>query len=293
VTDSLRRAAGPLLVVALTVVLTGCGGGFSANPAPPPDQTIHSYVALGDGFAAAPYTGQTADDDGCLRSKENYPALVAEELDVEDFRDVSCTGATTDALTKKTKPAKGKDSVAPQLDAVTEDTDLVTIGMGIEDGDLLHSIFNICAAQPCAPGSVIYTAVLEDLDRATEAMTTALRDIQAKAPGAYIVVVGYPMLTAPPGSACNAFPTQPALPDGTDPVSYVLDKMNTQMRLAARQVGGGYVDVADLSADHVLCSDKPWVSDMKTKPGKEVAYHPLAAEQRAVAEQVATQVKER
>jgi hypothetical protein len=293
VTSSLRRTGGLLLVATLTVVLSGCGGGFSADPPPPPDMTIHSYVALGDGFTAAPYTGATSGGDGCLRSKVNFPSLVAEEFEIKDFRDVSCTGADTEALTKKIRPAKGKDAVAAQLDAVKKDTDLVTIGMGIEDNDLLNNIFKICVTEPCAPGTVVYTTVLEDVKRATDALTKALRDIQAKAPDAYIVVVGYPMLTPPPEAACNAFPRQVALPDGTDPVTYVLNEVNSKMRLAARQAGGGYVDVSEISADHVLCSDQPWIHDRETKPGKAIAYHPLAVEQRAVAEQVATQVRER
>jgi hypothetical protein len=293
VTISLRRAAGTLLVVALAVVLAACGGGFSAAPPPPVDPGLHHYVALGDGFTAAPYTDATVGDDGCLRSSANYPVLVAAELGITDVRDVSCTGVATSALSKATEPTKGKPAVPAQLDAVGKDTDLVTIGIGIEDGGLLRKMFAVCLAQPCAPGSTNAQAVLDIVNQTESAVTDALRQIQAKAPNAYIVVVGYPLLTPPPDGACDAYPTQPTLPDGTDPVTYLLKDLNTKLESTARQTGSGYVDVAALAADHALCSTEPWVHGMTGKPGKAVAYHPLAAEQRAIAQQLASQVKER
>ena len=289
----LRQAGGLLLLVTLAGALAACGGGFSSAAPPPPDQTIHSYVALGDGFTAAPYAGDTVGDDGCLRSKSNYPALVAAELGIDDAKDVSCTRATTEALTATFKPGKGKKAVAPQFDAIDKDTDLVTIGIGIEDTDLLGKMFKVCLAQPCAPGTSQATEVLETVDRVAESFTGSLRAIQAKAPNVYIVVVGYPQLTPPPDSACDAFPTQPTLPDGTDPVTYLIDDLNTKLRSAGRQTGSGSGVVVARSADHELCSAEPWVHDMHAKPGKAIAYHPLAAEPRAVADEVVTQVRER
>jgi lysophospholipase L1-like esterase len=283
-----------LLVVALAAALTACGGGgFSSSPPPPPDKALHRYVALGDGFTAAPYAGKTQGEDGCLRSADNYPALVAADLGIDRVKDVSCTGATTDAFKNEFEPGTGKAAVPPQIEAITAKTDLVTIGMGIEDGELLHDMFVICAAQPCAPRTAFYTKVLAAVDKAGEQFTDVLRQIQAKAPNAFIVVVGYPMITPPPDSACDAYPEQPTLPEGIDPVTYLIEDLNRELQTAARQTGSGFVDVATLSADHQLCSEQPWVHDMRSRPGKAVAYHPVAAEQRAVAEEVAAQVRAR
>jgi len=287
-----RGAAELLLFVLLAAAVAGCGsGGFSSAAPPPPEKTIRSYVALGDGFTAAPYVGKTSSDDGCLRSGENYPALAAQKLGLTSVIDVSCTHATTEALTKDFKAGKGKP-LKPQLDAVTEDTDLVSIGAGIEDHGLLQEMFRICLARPCAAGTVFYTQVLDDVNRAADSLTQAIRALQEKAPEAYIVVVGYPRLTPPPESGCKQFPAQAPQAD-RDVVNYVLDGLNDKIRSAARQTGSGYVDVATLSEGHELCSSEPWVHSMTDKPGKAVAYHPLEAEQRAVAEQLVTEVKER
>lgn len=288
-----RQAAGLLLTLVLAGALAACGGGgFSSAPPTPPDTSIRSYVALGDGFTAAPYAGQGAGDDGCLRSAENYPALAAKTMGLTEVKDVSCTHATTNALTATFKAVKGKPALPPQLDAVDKDTDLVSIGAGIEDHDLLHEMFGICLVQPCRPGTTFYTQVLDEVNQAGDALTQAIRAIQAKAPQAYIVVVGYPRLTPPPESGCKDFPPQPAGAD-RDVVNYILDQLNEKVRSAALQTGSGYVDVAKLSDGHQLCSAEPWVHGMNDQPGKAVAYHPLEAEQRAVADQLVAQVKQR
>ena len=78
----LRRTRGPLLAGALALVLAACGGGGFSGGAPTaePTEPIRSYVALGDGFAAAPYVGKMDRDRGCLRSRNNYAAQVARRL---------------------------------------------------------------------------------------------------------------------------------------------------------------------------------------------------------------------
>lgn len=291
-TGQLRRAAGLLTVALLAGALAACGGGFSAAPAPAPQSTIASYVALGDGYTAAPYAGKPAGDDGCLRSAQNYPALAAEKLGIQDVRDVSCTHATTDALTGKFKAAKDRAAQKPQLDAVQPGTGLVSIGAGIEDHGLLNAMFHICLVRPCAPGTVFYTEVLGSVDKAAAAVTAAIRSVQAKAPEAYIVVVGYPRLTPPPEAGCQQFPAQAPQAD-RDVVNYVLDDLNGKLQSAARQTGSAYVDVAALSEGHELCSSDPWVHTMKDKPGKAVAYHPLEAEQQAVAAELVSLVEQR
>ena len=289
-TTTLRRAAGLLLVGLLAVVLAGCGG-FSSAPASAPTTKLRTYVALGDGFTAAPYAGRTTADDGCLRSARNYPALAAEQLGIQQVRDVSCTHAGTDALTGTFAPARSDRTQDPQLDAVDRNTDLVSIGAGIEDHGLLQEMFHVCLARPCAVGTFFYTQVLGDVTKAADAVTAAIRSVQDKAPDATIVVVGYPRLTPPPTQRCRAFPPQPS-PGNQDIVNYVLGDLDSHLQSAARETGSAYVDVAALSEGHELCSSDPWVHGMTDEPGKAVGYHPLEAEQEAVATELVRQVRE-
>lgn len=289
-TGSRTRAAGLALVTALALVLSGCGaGGFGGKPPANLDTSIKSYVALGDGFAAAPYVGRTTSKDGCLRAELNYPQQVATALGVTDFKDVSCIGATTKAITDSYRPPGAKRDVKAQLDAVTKDTDLVTITIGLSDGDLLNSIFRICTATPCGT-EVIAKDVVDRLDQISTDLPATIRAVVAKAPQAYVVVVGYPELV-PFDNGCKTLPKM-----NDDQWSYAnlaWDRFTTMVGSAARQAGASFVDVQRLSADHPPCSKHPWVNGATATKGKSVPYHPKPIEQQEVATAVVAQVKTR
>ena len=284
---TVHRAAGPL---ALAVVLAGCGaGGFGSRAQPPVDQDVRSYVALGDDFTAAPGTGKTVGHDGCQRSDANYPSLLARELGADDLTDVSCAGATTHSVTDADRPARGRPKVPAQLDAVEHGTDLVTLGIGLTDRDLLSNAFRVCTALPCA-GKVTPQAVLADQRAMGDAVTAAVRTIQDRAPDAYIVVVGYPTILPDTGS-CDALPKMEQL--RLDTANVVLDGINDQLRSAARQTGAAYADIAQVSVGHELCSADAWVRGGPDGPDGALELHPTAAEQRAVTDVIAELVKSR
>lgn len=287
-TTTRTRAAGLAMVAALALVLSSCGGFGSSEPKTI-DTAIRSYVALGDGFAAAPYVGRTTAKDGCQRAELNYPSQVATALGVTAFKDVSCVGATTKAITDPFRPAGAKRDVKAQIDAISKDTDLVTIGIGIEDGGLLDSMFRICAALPCT-GLVPANKFKDLLPQIAADMTSVIREITTRAPQAYVVVVGYPELL-PFDNDCKALPKM----DDTQ-WSYAnraWRQFSTTVGSSARQAGAAYVDVRRLSEEHAPCSEHPWVNTDAAVPGKSFAYHPKALEQRAVAEAVVAQVRTR
>ncbi|MGY2876038.1 hypothetical protein ACVW00_003228 [Marmoricola sp. URHA0025 HA25] len=270
------------LVVALAGVLAGCGGGFSSAPPSPSGETIRSYVALGDGFTAAPDGGGTAGDEGCQRSDTNYPAQLAEQLHVASFTDVSCVGATTASLTTTTRAASGGDTAPPQLDTVGHDTGLVTIGMGIEDRDLLSHVFEVCMAAPCG-SKVQAQTVLDDIGAMGESLTAAVREVQDKASDAYIVLVGYPRIS-PDEASCDALPRLD--PTALEVANRLLEEINREIRVAARATGAGFLDVARLSTGHELCSADPWVETTGARSAP-LEVRPVAAEQTAVAKALA------
>jgi hypothetical protein len=75
--------------------------------------------------------------------------------------------------------------------------------------------------------------------------------------------------------------------------SLTWDRFSTMVGSSARQAGATYIDVRTLSGTHYPCSDDPWVSSFRTVPGKQIGFHPVAAEQAAVAEAIAAQVRAR
>lgn len=285
-----HRAARAALAVASTMLLAGllagCGG-FGSTPPAAPDRTIRSYVALGDDFTAAPGVGDDSADDGCGRSNANYPALLAKDLHIDDVDDVSCVGATTESLTAETRPAKDAAAVPAQIRAVGKGTDLVTLGIGIADRDLLSHAFALCEALPCGE-KVPPQTVLDDLDALGRPLTSAVRAVQDRAPRAYIVLVGYPKI-APDTGSCRALPDldQPAL----DAANSVLEQINSQVQSVARETGAAFLDVAQLSSGHDVCASVPWVE--RTEKTRSIRFHPVAAEQRAVAEALEELVRHR
>ena len=91
-----------LLLAALALAASGCtadGASSGALPDPVIDTEVTTsidYVAMGDSFSAGPFIGtMRTDPEGCARSKDNYPAFLADWLDVASYTDVTCSAATT------------------------------------------------------------------------------------------------------------------------------------------------------------------------------------------------------
>jgi hypothetical protein len=95
------------------------------------------YVALGDSCSAASGVlppGPSAPLQ-CLRSLANYRHVIAGATGAQ-LTDVTCGGADTDDYV-----TPQRDGVAPQLDAVTEDAQLITMTIGGNDsGVFIDSI---------------------------------------------------------------------------------------------------------------------------------------------------------
>lgn len=246
-----------------------------------------AYVALGDSYTAGPYIGTMDGRDGCFRSRNNYPHLLAEKKDLE-LTDVSCSAATTDA-TDGEQVTPQKRRLAPQLDAIGPTTELVTVGIGANDFNLIGRIITTCVqiartsteAAPCtaldaAAGPRSVERRLEDVQAN---VTRVLQDVQAKAPDAQVVMVGYPQIFPAGTTGCDDLP----LADGDLPLARRFNEgLNAAVEAAAQAAGADFVDVFSATDGHGICSEDPWIAG-KTVRGEGFAYHPYAEEQQAVA----------
>src|SRR5689334_6315092 len=118
-----RKRSLAVLASALLVVT----GAATAHASP----RFTHYVALGDSYAAIASLLTVHGTPGCFRSADNYPSNVARELGVATFTDVTCSSATTGHLTAP--QATGLGTNPPQFDALTADTDLVSLTIGGND----------------------------------------------------------------------------------------------------------------------------------------------------------------
>lgn len=286
------------LLVALLCAVSACSPSSSdsaprsssskAAATPPKPLT---YAALGDSYVAAPLVPVTDFANGCFRSSGNYPALVAEQLGAT-LDDRSCAAAQTVDL-----GTSQQAEVPAQLSAVKADTDLVTLGIGGNDGGLFRQLVGTCpqvrAQDPDgAPCRDAMTATGQDKLLATLAgtgvkVTAALRTVHQKAPKATVLVVGYPTIVEP-GQACTK------LPLAAGDYAYVARigrALNAMLRTAAGATGSTYVDVAAASKGHGVCSDDPWINGAVNDQQRAAPYHPFAEEQQAVAKLVVEAAK--
>jgi len=216
----------------------------------------HKYVALGDSYTASPNTGMPVGKPvGCLRSQNNYPRLVAAALRVDEFVDASCGGASTVDLFSPQQVLAGSN--APQLDALTPDTTLVSLGIGGNDLglvgwlqrctnlDLTHS----SCVDAYSPGDP--DVLVQRIDRIGLRVNTALTEIHRRAPAARVLLVGYPVVAPVSGIGCF-----PQLPIDDADVAYLRDiqqRLNEVLRWDAHLQNVDYIDTYVGSIGHDPC----------------------------------------
>lgn len=273
----MSRAWPAVLLATALLGLAGCG--FGQQQATPKPLTYRSYVAMGDTYAAAPYTGRTHGP--CKRSDSDYAHRVAKLLHISDVRDVSCNLAKPAAITHKQKLAAAK--LPPQSNALTKRTQLVTLQVGGNENDLYSATVTACqtartcqlaAREPTIDGLTL--AIRQDVDNAIAA-------IQQKAPQATVVLVGYPRHVNPT-SHCAGIPK---LSKKNLRAWNAIDQtIGLQLQRAARDTATPYVDLYAASSHHDICSHHPWVQGKRTARPGGIAYGPTRAEQAAVARMI-------
>ena len=270
-------------LVALLLALAGIGiaSGTQAQAAP------IKYVALGDSYSAA--SGVLPLDPAapvqCLRSNLNYPHVVAERLGA-DLTDVTCGAAETGDFS-----AEQYSGVAPQLDALTPDTDLVTMTIGGNDSGVFIGAILSCGAlglaslgqgSPCADQ---FGDSYEDTIRDTTypSLVKALKSVRAKAPSARIAILGYPWIM-PEADGC--YPQMPVAKGDVPYLRSLQATLNDAVRRAAEETGSIYVNFNQVSNGHDACQPNGtrWIEPVLagTNP---VIVHPNALGESKMAEQ--------
>ena len=266
---ALRRAS-----LAVALLAFGCsnadpsstGAGISFAPGA-------RYVALGGSFAAG--TGIPATSGGlCLRSDHSYPNLVATALGLT-LADVTCSGATTANV--RDTPQNG---AAPQLDAVTADTALVSLTVGGNDlgySTLAGECGNPSAA-PCARDAAGMNAKVERLRADLSAL---LADVRERAPSAAIVLVTYAKVANPPACAALGFD-----PDEAALVASTGAALQEVFLDVAASTGVLLADPYAASEGHGPCAPDGarWIEGLVAKGS--VPYHPSALGHEAMAQLV-------
>jgi lysophospholipase L1-like esterase len=244
------------------------------------------YVALGSSFAAGPWLGRRVPGSPrrAARSTINYAHLYAAQAGL-DLHDVTFSGATAAEL------LDGQDKAgAPQIEAVTADTSLVTLTCGGNDVGYIGRLMLGSLPGPLRllPGG---RREAEEIERLAESRFAALpatfdrllAEVRRRAPAARIVLVDY----------LTILPPSPAVPTGRLPAPVaswgrdVAARLSALTREAASRHGCDFVAASSASRDRHAWSDSPWTRRYGLRPRAGAPFHPNRAGMRAVAELLA------
>jgi hypothetical protein len=234
-------------LAALVLVLLGTPSSQAA------DSPV-GYVALGDSYSAASgvLPPDPAAPPACLRSSSNYPHVIAAAAGAQ-LTDVTCGAAETGDFFTAQYPG-----VPPQLDAVGEDTQLVTMTIGGNDSGVFISSVLECGAaglstlgqgSPCKDrygssfGDTIRTATYPSL-------VNTLRAVRDAAPDAEVAILGYPWIMPAAGGCFDRMP----IAEGDVPyLRGIQATLNDAVRRAAAATGATYVNMNKVSDGHDAC----------------------------------------
>ena len=273
----LRRVRVLVVLASIVGALTvGAAGASAAN-----------WAGLGDSYAAGPLIpNQQLNPLGCLRSDRNFAHLAAASLG-RSLADVSCSGAKTDDMTAPQDVTPGPAN-PPQFNALTADTQIVTLQIGGNDIGFT-SILQNCAtanpfAHPCRDKYVVNGRdTLADKIAATAPKIAAvLQGIHARSPNARVFVVNYAAILPETGSGC-----WPQVPIGFTDVPYlrgVEKNLNAMLAQQAAANGARIVDdyTASIGRDACRSATTRWVEPLV--PGNAAApFHPNARGEAGIA----------
>jgi hypothetical protein len=219
--------------------------------------SVSGYVALGDSYTSGPLIPtQILSAKGCLRSNHDYPHLIAAAVNPPTFKDVSCSGASTDEMTQSQSVVGGSN--APEFNALSSTTAYVTVEIGGNDigftSIIMHCVSVVPWGTPCKNHYVHGStdSIANSINATAPKVAAVIAGIRARSPHARVFVLGYPAILPDSGAGC-----WPKIPITKGDVSYLRAKEKAlDFMIAQQAVGHGatYVDVYNPSIGHDACS---------------------------------------
>ncbi|MEU9006211.1 SGNH/GDSL hydrolase family protein [Streptomyces sp. NPDC048551] len=243
------------LLLAAGAALLGAGQAAAA-------QADFGYVALGDsyssGVGAGDYDGASGD---CKRTPRAYPALWAAAHSPQTFSFAACSGARTG------------DVLSGQLAPLNSGTDLVSITIGGNDAgfsDVMTTCVlqseSTCVSRVNQAKAYVDSTLPGQLDQVYNA-------IHSRAPGAHVVVLGYPRFYKLNGNCVTG------LTEGErSAINGASDYLNAAIAKRAADHGYTFAPVATAFTGHEICSGDAWLHSLNWLNIGE-SYHPTAAGQ--------------
>jgi lysophospholipase L1-like esterase len=264
--------------------------GLVAVPAAAAAQTgTLRYVNMGDSYSAGAGIVPPAPNSppDCAQSTLNWARDLATARGYQ-LTDVSCSGAETKDYTTAQYPG-----VAPQLNALSPKTQLVTMTIGGNDNGVFVGTIQKCgaaAASTAGQGSpcknMYGNSFVNTINNSTYPnLVAALTRVRAKAPKARVAISGY-LHILPPTTGC--YPIMPVASGDVPYLNTVQATLNNAVKRAAVRTGVTFIDVSGISAGHDACQPlgTRWVEPVVGSTNF-IPVHPNALGENAMAHQAA------
>lgn len=271
-----------------------------------------SYVALGDSFSAG--EGAPADDEQhylpgtdsgsnlCHRSNQAYSVVLGHAIGA-DPQFVACSGAKTVDYWNGQGGRAGQPS---QRDMVNPSAKLVTLSFGGNNIGFAEVAANCAALKQlrtswsanCLGEIADAKSKIDSLDNDPDSqkrLGSILDDIHARAPGARLLVMGYPKVfpDQPTGQCSTGFATTSFLIREMLQINDLAGALNSKVATItrARISFATYVDVSNALQGHDLCAadGDRWINrftQLVPASKKNESYHPNVEGQAAFAERM-------
>jgi len=249
-------------LVGVAALVCAFGGGVTATA------LADNYVALGDSYSSGTGTRDYSLNSTCQRGPYAYPALIKADRPNTNLNFVACSGAKT------------ADVMNNQISAVTSTTNIVTITIGGNDAGFSSVITKCAEPWPVNCDGDITTAQSFINNTLPGRLNTVYSAIKSRAPGATVVVLGYPRLFM--GVDCNAG-TFFSSSEMTR-LNQTADIMKTVISGRAAAYGFTFKDAIPPFVGHAVCSSTEWLNGLSNpisdsyhpnRNGHKLGYEPL------------------
>lgn len=239
------------------------------------------YYVLGDSYSAGegapPYSGTA----GCFRSVQSYAYQLGAGIPTPVM--LACSGAITDDIDTVVQLPALMATQLQQLRNAPQGNSLITLTIGGNDAQFATELENcIFSIHACTARQMTISQRIAALE---PRLVQVYQEIRQAAPGADIVVLGYPLLFADPATArCH----NPIIAAGVSKsemgmIRQLADQMNTEITQAAAQAGivSAASQVAEDFAGHEACAPNEkdeWINEITGLTRMEHgSFHPKLA----------------
>ncbi|MET0132921.1 MAG: SGNH/GDSL hydrolase family protein [Kibdelosporangium sp.] len=236
-----------LLFLTLTLSVLGLQAAHAAGGA---------YTALGDSYSSGVGSRTYYSDSGsCYRSPHAFPVLTAQRTATQ-LTFAACSGARV------------ADVLNNQLGSLNSSTSYVTVSVGGNDAGFANVITACARPWPYTCWNEIDNAnaiITGTLPGRLDGLYTAIR---TRAPGAAVIVVGYPRLFN--GKECNLLAR--ISPGEQTELNKTADLLASTISARAAAHGFAFVDPRQAFTGHTVCGSPEWVNGLSNPPIE--SYHP-------------------